>query len=104
MFSPHLSHHSKQLEKSNKCVDIRLNMEQLNDVARANSKPRRRSKRRVNTATPSSPEPEENVEVVTFLPNVGEGELKDIPGFGQVLETRSLEDGKVIRYPISALG
>ncbi len=43
------------------------------------------------------------VELVTFLPN-GEGELKDIPGFGQVLETRSLEDGKLIRYPISALG
>ena len=43
------------------------------------------------------------IEVVTFLPN-GEGELKDIPGFGQVLETRSLEDGKVVRYPISTLG
>ena len=42
-------------------------------------------------------------EVVTFLPNA-EGELKDIPGFGQVLETRSLQDGKVERYPISSLG
>jgi len=41
-------------------------------------------------------------EVVTFLPNA-EGELKDIPGFGQVLETRSLQDGKVERYPISTI-
>ena len=32
------------------------------------------------------------------------GELKDIPGFGQVLETRSLQDGKVERYPISTIG
>ena len=44
-----------------------------------------------------------SIEVVTFLPNA-EGELKDIPGFGQVLETRSLQDGKVERYPISSLG
>ena len=53
-------------------------------------------------------EPPENnqtstFEVVTFLPNA-EGELRDIPGFGQVLETRSLQDGRVERYPISALG
>ena len=53
-------------------------------------------------------EPPENneastFEVVTFLPNA-EGELRDIPGFGQVLETRSLQDGRVERYPISTLG
>ena len=40
---------------------------------------------------------------VTFIPT-GEGELKEIPGIGHVLETRSKEDGKVIRYPIATIG
>lgn len=88
----------------------------LNDVAEKTSgdhgkairRTRGASKRiRNNEAQPSTMAAavsENNVQVaVTFLPNA-EGELKDIPGFGQVLETRSLEDGKVIRYPISALG
>lgn len=90
------------------CGRILENMElhSLNDVAEKTSgdhdKGRRKSRRLLRHETIE--EAESNVEVaVTFLPNA-EGELKDIPGFGQVLETRSLEDGKVIRYPISALG
>ena len=46
---------------------------------------------------------EEQFEVVHFLPN-GEGQLKDIPGIGQVLETKENEGTKVLRYPIAALG
>ena len=75
--------------------------EELQQVTTASTKrwPRRSSKRNKIVEAAGN----ENIEVVTFLPSQ-EGELRDIPGFGQVLETKSFENGKVLRYPISTFG
>lgn len=74
----------------------------LNDVDRVSSTKNERSKKAKTKRRPRASKNAEALEAiqVTFIPS-GEGELKEIPGFGQVLETRCAEDGKVVRYPIS---
>ena len=88
---------------------MELNHHSLNDVdsvsSSTNSKNEVQTKKAAGKAKRRSKTSKNATEAleaiqVTFIPS-GEGQLKEIPGFGQVLETRSAEDGKVVRYPIA---
>ena len=89
--------------KSNKCSS-RLKTAKMDQNSLTDTGDSKRAKRNTRSqAKKAKHEEEEQFEVVHFLPN-GEGQLKDIPGIGQVLETKENEGTKVLRYPISALG